>query len=458
MSDAYQRPSRRPNGRPEACDQCRSRKVACDHRRPNCMKCQKRGETCVYTASTLRARVTTTTQGGPRLLNQSDPEFRTSQSIIPMIREHAFSPGYLGFTSYNSVFQGARESLSIPATSPDPLDINESSADNEDICLRRLPLPTQQMCLVVLQYLPGRPEAHMVFHDEPGPETTTSWSHVAVSRIITSLRQLFKRFDGSVSFDEEVADVLCCNTARPVRDTFDDFNDWIAQFCGPNIRWESIGLLWAHLEGISDALSTLKYRQLQWVEGKRSSVVAHEHLHYCIEITRQFTAGNDMLIDLCRRHAALATLVYGDASHVYWNAHSLCVSMLVFLGLHAPADIPKSKGKSETPSFCVENRRFQYCYIFNSDKIMVSFTGRPPLLSRRYCSSRPPSDLSDSCLLSKTAMTEEFVALDDSGWNSKGEIYANSYMRARFLQSYLFDEVIEIALGNDAHVTLEYLE
>ncbi|KAL4729513.1 hypothetical protein ACLX1H_003933 [Fusarium chlamydosporum] len=55
-------------------------------------------------------------------------------------------------------------------------------------------------------------------------------------------------------------------------------------------------------------------------------------------------------------------------------------------------------------------------------------------------------------------MTEEFVALDDSGWNSKGEIYANSYMRARFLQSYLFDEVIEIALGNDAHVTLEYLE
>ncbi|RGP78581.1 hypothetical protein FLONG3_3306 [Fusarium longipes] len=314
------------------------------------------------------------------------------------------------------------------------------------------------MCLVVLQYLPGRPEAHMVFHDEPGLETTTSWSHTAVSRIITSLRQLFRRFEGSECFDEKVADVLCRNTARPVQDTFDNFDDWIAQFCGPNIRWESIGLLWAHVEGLSDALSTLKYRQLKWVEGKRSSVVSHEHLHYTIEISRHFTAGNDLLLDLCRRHATLATLVYGDASPVYWNAHSLCVSMLLFLGLHAPVEASMPQEKLETPSFCVENRRFIYCFIFNNDKSMVTFTGRPPLLSHRYCSSLAPLDLSDSCMVSKEAIAEEFMALDERGWNTNGEIHANSYIRARFLKSYLFDEVIEIALGNDAHVTLDYLE
>ncbi|PCD17977.1 hypothetical protein FGRA07_07445 [Fusarium graminearum] len=297
----------------------------------------------------------------------------------------------------------------------------------------------------------------MVFHDEPGLESTASWSHAAVSRIITSLRQLFQRFDGSESFDEEVADFLCRNTTRPVQDTFDNFDDWIAQFCGPNIRWESLGLLWAHVEGLSDALSTLKYRQLKWVEGKQSSVVSHEHLHYIIEISRHFTAGNDMLLDLCRRHAALATLVYGDASPVYWNAHSLCVSMLLFLGRHAP-EASKSQGKPEKISFCVENRRFLYCYIFANDKSMVSFTGRPPLLSRRYCSSQAPLDFSDSCMISKESMTEEFKGLDERGWNTKGEIHANGYIRARFLKSYLMDEVIEIALGNDVHVTLIYLE
>ncbi|KAI1034125.1 hypothetical protein LB505_003153 [Fusarium chuoi] len=76
------------------------------------------------------------------------------------------------------------------------------------------------MCLVVLQYLPGRPEAHMIFHDEPGPENTTTWSHAAVSRIIKSLRQLFQSFEGSECFDEQVADVLCRNTSKPVNDTF----------------------------------------------------------------------------------------------------------------------------------------------------------------------------------------------------------------------------------------------
>lgn len=231
-----------------------------------------------------------------------------------MTRDYAFSPGYLGFTSYNSVFQGARESLSLSETGSEFPSPEVSSPESDDVRLRSLPLPTQQMCLVVLQYLPGRPEAHMIFHDEPGPENTTTWTHTAVSRIIKSLRLLFQSFEGSECFDEQVADVLCRNTSKPVNDTFDSFDDWIAQFCGPNIRWESIGLLWAHLEGLSDAISTLTHRQLQWVEGKRSSVLSHDHIHYCIEIARRFTAGNNMLLDLCRRHAALGTMVYGDAS------------------------------------------------------------------------------------------------------------------------------------------------
>ncbi|KAF4447031.1 hypothetical protein F53441_9392 [Fusarium austroafricanum] len=314
------------------------------------------------------------------------------------------------------------------------------------------------MCLVVLQYLPGRPEALMIFHDEPGPENTASWSHVAISRIIKSLRQLFRRFEGSESFEEQVADVLCRNTSRPIQDTFEKFDDWIAQFCGPNIRWESIGLLWAHVEGLSDALSTLYHRQLQWVEGKQSSVISHEHLHYCIEITRQFTAGNDLLLDLCRRQAALGTLVYGDASPVYWNSHSLCISMLLFLGHHASGEASRPQLEPEKPSFCVENRRFIYSYIFAGDKSMVSFTGRPPLLSRRYCSSLPPLDLPDSCMTSEDTLTEEFNALDYRGWNTKGEVYSNSYIRARYLMSCVFDEVIEVALGKDAHPTIEYLQ
>ncbi|KAI6759471.1 hypothetical protein HG530_010151 [Fusarium avenaceum] len=446
MSNARQKAFRRPNGRPEACDSCRSRKVSCDHRRPTCTRCQRRREACIYTSST--PQVHGSTQPSTGLLGQLDSE---SQSPLPtkhMIRGYAFSPGYLGFTSYNSAFQGARESLSVSEMDTEAVGIDITSPGDEDIRLRNLPLPTQQMCLVVLQCLPGRPDAHMVFHDQPGPETTTSWSHAAVSRIITSLRLLFQRFEGSDSFDEKVADVLCRNTSQPISDDLGSFDEWVAQFCGSNIRWESIGLLWAHVEGLSDALSTLSYRQLQWVEGKESSVVSHENLHYCIEIVRHFTAGNVLLLDLCRRQAALGTLVYGDASPVYWNSH----------GLHASGEASRAQTQPKKTSFCAELRRFTYAYIFSGDKSMVAFTGRPPLLSRRYCTSVPPSDLSDSCLLSEDTLAEQYASLDDRGWNSKCETYGNSYIRARYLMAFVFDEVVEIALGNDVHVTLDQLQ
>ncbi|KAF5022263.1 hypothetical protein F66182_5702 [Fusarium sp. NRRL 66182] len=386
-------------------------------------------------------------------------EDKRYQSDKIMMRDSAFSPGYLGCTSYTSVFRGARDSLTTPEPSPEFLGEDAANSEDDDVGLRSLPLPTQQMCLVALQHLPGQPNAHMVFHDQPGPETTTSWTHVAVSRIVSSLRDLFERFGGSESSEEKVASVLCRNTARPMQDTFDNADDWMDQFCGPNIRWESIGLLWAHLEGISDALSTLQYRQLQWAPGKESTSTSLNHLHYCIEIVRQFTPGNDLLLDLCRRQALLGTLVYGDASSGFWNSDSLCVSMMLFLGNHAPPIARRPQISSEKPSFCAENKRRIFASIFSDDKKLVSFTGRPPLLSRRYCSSPMPLDLPDESLVANNATLAEYVkALDPRGWNTQGNVYPVSLIRARCMMAQAFDAVIEVALGHDSHVSLDYLQ
>jgi len=61
-------------------------------------------------------------------------------------------------------------------------------------------------------------------------------------------------------------------------------------------------------------------------------------------------------------------------------------------------------------------------------------------------------------MVSEDTLINQFKPLDDRGWNTKGEISGNSYIRARYLMAYVFDEVIEVALGNDTHVTLEYLQ
>ncbi|RSL46172.1 hypothetical protein CEP54_013983 [Fusarium duplospermum] len=376
------------------------------------------------------------------------------------MRNSVFGPGYLGSTSHASVFKETRDSLSI-LEQPDPEHAESETARQQsqlDIGFHDLPLPTRQMCLLVLQYLPGQRDACMVFHGDPSSASKKSWTHVAVARIIQSLQDIFRYFGQHDSPLERVADVLCRNTAQPIRDDLTSAKDWMDQLCGHNLRWEAIGLLWAHIEGLSDALGSLDPRQLQWVPGKESTELALTSLGYCIEISRHFTAGNALLLDLCRRNGTLGTLIYGDASSTFWESHSLAVSMMIFLGLHAQGG-SKSQVQQEKPSFCTEYKRRLFSYIFFADKFVVSFSGRPPLISRRYCSTALPLDLQDEDLMSdETTLAEAMKTLDERGWNTKKKVHSVTFMRARMLLSYVLDELVEIALGNDPNVTLEYLE
>ncbi|RSL87716.1 hypothetical protein CEP51_002072 [Fusarium floridanum] len=376
------------------------------------------------------------------------------------MRNSVFGPGYLGSTSHASVFKETRDSLSI-LEQPDSQNVESETARQQsqlDIGFHDLPLPTRQMCLLVLQYLPGQRDACMVFHGDPSSASKKSWAHVAVARIFQSLQDIFGYFGQHDSPLEKVADVLCRNTAQPIRDDLTSAKDWMDQFCGHNLRWEAIGLLWAHIEGLSDALGSLDPRQLQWMPGKESTELALISLGYCIEISRHFTAGNALLLDLCRRKGTLGTLIYGDASSTFWESHSLAVSMMIFLGLHAQGG-SKSQVQHETPSFCTEYKRRLFSYIFFTDKSVVSFSGRPPLISRRYCSTALPLDLQDEDLMSdEVTLAGAMRTLDERGWNTQKKVHSVTFMRARILLSYVLDELVEIALGNDTNITLDYLE
>ncbi|KAJ3535839.1 hypothetical protein NM208_g6969 [Fusarium decemcellulare] len=366
---------------------------------------------------------------------------QSPQSARPMTRNSAFSPGYLGSTSHTTVFNETRESLSILEESE--VEYAETKKTHQpsqmDLGFYDLPLPARQMCLVVLQCVPGQPDAHMVFRNEPC--ASKSWVHVAVARIVPALLEMFDLFYQYDSPLEKVADVLCRNTARPMKDNLDNPHDWIDQFCGQNLRWESLGLLWAHVEGASDALAALQRRLLEWVPGKQSTETSILHIGYCIEISRHFTDGNDLLLDLCRRKSTLGTMVYGDAR------------------VHAQGETLKQQSQTRLPSFCAENKRRLFSYIFLNDKSIVSFTGRPPLLSRRYCSSPLPLDIQDDDLMSDRATLEEVTnRLDDRGWDTRGEIYSVTLVRARTLVANILDELIEIALGKDANISVDYLQ
>lgn len=297
----------RRNGRPVACVPCRARKVACDHHRPICHRCRRRGQ-----KSLCRYPEATVVQAAHE--SDSDPPVRSPvgeqrQSYSRTNAQH----GYLGYTSFSNVFEETESRLPSLFGSPSQFGRGTPSTNNSErkISFRDLPVPLRETSLMLLRCLPGqRNEQFRFVNDGTQP---TGWAYAAVDRIMQTLQLTF---GDTLSQGEAglrtMTEILCTNTCRRLRDDLDDPNEWIGQFCGANLRWESIGLLWAHLARVSDVLDNWRTKRLEWLDGKEAQETACICLERSVQLARHFTEGNILLLDLLRQSTTLISIVDGD--------------------------------------------------------------------------------------------------------------------------------------------------
>ncbi|KAF4448506.1 hypothetical protein F53441_8092 [Fusarium austroafricanum] len=438
---------RRLNGRPQACDPCRARKVACDHGQPTCSRCTKRNETCVYTVSEprlkkqrLRSPVRTEPStisppipihgNGAAAVNSSSNPINSSTPSTPLV-----APGYLGFTSHNAVFEETRNSLSLVHGPPVEVEPSPRRALRTRAVIE-MPPHLRDMSLHVLRCLPS------IRDDVLGHRLhclADDWMQRTIEDILNTLHQDWGRYLSSRDDAEleEMSLVISNNTSRPLRDDHSSAKAWTGQFTGNNIRWESIGLIWSYWDGYPnlDAPGVVKC------------------LGYCIELVRHFTSGNDLLLFLCYRRVTIESLVTGDAGLTCWRYFAETVALLTFLGLHVG-----SEDLNYIPSLCSEHKRRISARVYALDKVLVAFTGRPPLLSRRFFSSPLPLDITDWNLLADRDSAKRAVqTLDDNGFLHDGELNKASMVRGRTQLAFIRDELLEIALSNSAKITFESL-
>lgn len=361
--------------------------------------------------------------------------------------------GYLGATSFGAVIEEARTSLSLLSA----LDLNQTHVDSRreesNVFSRELTPPLQEMCLYVLRCL-----ADHLSEDSEQPDDSADhhhgWEDEAVDRIINSLRSAFaqSRDQGEEGL-KIIAERISRNTERPIRDDVSTKEEWLHQFCGENLRWESLGLLWASLQRVSDILHSICCRHLDWLAAKYSTKTGCTCLDYCITISRHLAEQNILLLDIARRRSTLESIVCGEARVPSYVSFGIAVTMMTFLGLHV-----QQHDALYQPTLCSENRRRLFYQIFTSDKLVVSFTGRPPLVSRRFCSTPLPLDISDEDLASDASKLNRAVAsLDPNGWNTHGAMYSVTVIRARAMIAHVRDELVEIALSHNISVSLEHL-
>ncbi|GJN72820.1 hypothetical protein PLIIFM63780_006885 [Purpureocillium lilacinum] len=153
------------------------------------------------------------------------PALRTPEDPVAPLNTVDGRPGYLGLTSHSAVYAETRSCLSILQDFPswllpegsDRQDAQQPWDDSE-----LLASPARDMWLVVLP-----------------------------RRVLASLSELFGAPLGSSRSHarlQQLARFLTTNTARPFREELADPEEWLAQFTGANLRWESIGLLFSFNE------------------------------------------------------------------------------------------------------------------------------------------------------------------------------------------------------------------
>lgn len=87
--------------------------------------------------------------------------------------------------------------------------------------------------------------------------------------------------------------------------------------------------------------------------------------------------------------------------------------------------------------------------IFNIDKVLATFAGRPPLLSYRFASTPLPLDMSDEELLGYRPSDPDAAGdrtVDENGWSTSGKIYSTTILRARTMMAVVRDSILDICL------------
>jgi chromatin structure-remodeling complex subunit RSC3/30 len=166
----------------------------------------------------------------------------------------------------------------------------------------------------------------------------------------------------------------------------------------------------------------------------------------CVSFCDRAESLNDPLIWLLHSNAVLLTLQYGEAHHGEWQRLGDLASSVYAMGLHID-----SSNQPKLPFFLGELRRGSFAAAYSTDKSISTFLGRPPRISIRYSSCRPPYDLTDEELMAPPEVRERAIAaLDPAGWNRKGLIYRQTYARIKHMNSVIREEALELSLGPPA--------
>ncbi|KAM0246879.1 hypothetical protein ACHAQJ_010060 [Trichoderma viride] len=451
---------RRRNGRPQACEPCRRRKVACDHRLPICSRCIRKSapQSCRYL---IQGQLVTPALSSIGRRSQSSeisdsrghgkPAGPNPPTLSPSTLEDLASPsdrnvGYLGATSFPEFYRETQKHLDYVAGLQPTRDGLAGNNDHEMASTNTM-VPDAaafEAAFAVLRAIPTKTAAYYLYTSNVNP--SDSWCRLALDRLHNSLWVTLGHFLEGERNNEamsQLALLLFQNSSRPLKEDFADPDQWFEAFSGVNFRWEGLGTLFGFWTFGATSLTengTVEQRKHVGSYNRRNLMQTYKNATTkCVDLCRLTSSNNTMMVHLLHMHSLAASLITGDTGAEFWRLHAEAVAMATFLGLHTSQlsnSIPED-------SVSVQSKRRLFCAIFNADMLLSTLTGRPPLLSSRLCSFPLPLDIDDASLLNPKIKN---YRLDKDGWNTEGKNYPATFQRAALTIARIRSEILEMVL------------
>ncbi|EFX04846.1 c6 zinc finger domain containing protein [Grosmannia clavigera kw1407] len=458
-----------------SCEPCRLVKLACDHQHPVCSRCIKRGidSKCEYRknafkrirpqesqrpspeamqsspADHFQSRCTaaqSTSSSTPQSLHQSD----IGQSVVLSQLKLYPSPGFQGPSSLASMLDNlGRRGLPPPPGSEHAGLSNEEASRMDALSMNRLSMIEDGVSILDMLLA--------VMVDDFLDRVFTAWkgcgleSHLGsflVSSFVDTMSQEINLLQSSHSWRANLfalSQRIFDRGSQPVElDTSTTLRDFVNHFTGPSLRWETVGVILT-LIGIA-AAETRAPNAICNSEQERQILRMNmvNCANKCASFCESFDMSNDVQIIFLYQNFLLQSVFYGDQSFKTWHAFNDAANALLAAGLHQkPQDAPN------VPFFLLEMRKRIFVRFYSTDITMATFLGRPPRISKRFCTVDLPSDLNETVLsLRGPALETELQKLNADGWNTTGQIHSGTVQRWAMTTSMIREDVLELLLGH----------
>lgn len=320
----------RRNGKTQACEPCRRRKVACDHGYPVCRRCRRRpnGETACYYASPDQEIRTGESSVAHKIVNgASFPEpwsveasFQSNRHVGPEDRiwssPAARAPlGFFGPTSFPAAYLETETNLSTRG----PLVAAEALSDTYSPSIAAPPSPADIQAMVnmdqgasylavrVLQAIPEKPTFNPF---RSRTDVIDEWVAGIAERLVMSTWETYGSYlrdRGNVLKLRELGSMICINTRKRINEDQDDSLAWVESFSGPNLRWEAVGIMFLYTALGQSSASTS-------ADSGRLLDYYTEYCSSCITLANMGGSSGSLMLFLLYKRSMLHASMHGETS------------------------------------------------------------------------------------------------------------------------------------------------